>query len=687
MRKVLRIFYVVLLGLFGGVFKIDAAEDTTIARSPYVIVSESRKPPVYQPPQAESSEIDERRCRDMSSPYHVSNRWRCHSFNNSYHGAAVALFNGSSTCASWSVADYRNALFSEYGQVIQYGYVVSPTLKACYRYPDYAVYVDDADLVRVFQQWKLYEYENFRQFLQKLPDYDHYITGAYDYVQDNPRTQHKFSYEAQRYLSSEYHTVKERKARQERQLLQEKLAQEQHQREQEKLQQERAQQNMIQTTYQEHAAAIYHEQGDWHELCDVYDQYDFGDCAHLEKRIDALREINHKGTIYSSTSYHVDAEVARILKSYGCNEAEYKSCYGNQLQQVVHRECLDILGHVVSPSTSLLIQQDVVVDCVDVAREYNQAGLVRKACQVADMCWAMLDYSKAVLADVSSRVASNVVAGVQEVVQHPLEYGQAMMEGGLQGLLFAAEDILRHPVQAVACAIAGEYVLAYQLSRVAGNLLDIGVTSIFNRGRAREKWDDYLAPLTAAIDAITDKQTTLRDAMRNGTALIVGWKAQGKLLNGVNKLYRNVKDKALDFMRKNPLLAPEQYMMTADGRLMRATNNMHFEPLQDVPRGSPQRVAQFSPEQIEESVDWALRGNNMNHVFKKQKHGFQPLLDNMQGDKKRLIAEVVRSLIENQPLPMEGQFKDLPVYVGGYTIHVRGVVHDGIMKMGTMFIR
>jgi len=670
MHQGISVRYLFLIFLCGMGSAIDAGNAHAVGH--IVVDNASRK----------SDAIHAQRCRDFSSPHHVFNRY----YLNSYGSLEryEALFRGSSVCATWSVEDYRTALFLTRGQVIQFGHAISPTLKACYRYPDCSVYVDDADLVRVSQQWKLYEYENFRQFLRTLPDYDHYISVAYDYVQKYPRTQHKFSQEAQRYLSLEYHAIKKRQELHERQLLQERLAQEQRQREQEKLQQERALQNVIQTTYREHAAAIAHEQGDWHELCDVYEQYDFGDCAHLEKRIDALREINQKGTIYSRTSYNVDAEVAQLLRSNGYNEAEYKSCYGNQLQQVIHCECLDILGQVASPFTPLIIERDVVVDCVDAAREYNQSGLVHKACQVADMCWAMLDCGKKILESAALHVAS----GAQDIVQHPLEYGQAIVEGGLQGLFVAAEDILRHPVQAVACAIAGEYVLAYQLSKVACNLLDISVTSIFDRGRAREKWDDYIAPLTAVINTITNKQMSLRDAMRNGTALAVGWKAQGKLLNGVNKLYRNVKDKALEFIRKNPLLAPEQYMMTADGRLMRATNNMHFEPLQDVPRGfSPQRVAQFSPEQIEESVDWALRGNNMNHVFKKQKHGFQPLLDNMQGDKKRLIAEVVRSLIENQPLPMEGQFKDLPVYVGGYTIHVRGVVHDGIMKMGTMFIR
>jgi len=247
---------------------------------------------------------------------------------------------------------------------------------------------------------------------------------------------------------------------------------------------------------------------------------------------------------------------------------------------VVHGECLDILGHVASPATPLIIEKDVVVDCVDAVREYNQSGLVHKACQVADMCWSMLDHSRAVLADIASRVAvhspdviSHVAAGVQEIVLHPAQYIDAVGDGIGKGLYCAVTDIFNHPVQTVAYAVAGQYILEYHLSKVFFDLCNISIMTLLDRDRACKKWDDYIAPLTAVINAITDKKTTLRDAVENGTALVVGWKAQANLLNGMGNLCRSVKDKTLEWIRNNPLADPERYMMTADGTLFKVLDN------------------------------------------------------------------------------------------------------------------
>lgn len=98
MLQMIGLRYLFLIFLCGGGSAVDAGNTPAVGH--IVVENASRK----------SDEIHERRCRDMSLPDHVSNRWRFHSFNNNYHAAAVALFNGSTTCASWSIADYRRAL-------------------------------------------------------------------------------------------------------------------------------------------------------------------------------------------------------------------------------------------------------------------------------------------------------------------------------------------------------------------------------------------------------------------------------------------------------------------------------------------------------------------------------------------------------------------------------------------------
>ena len=65
---------------------------------------------------------------------------------------------------------------------------------------------------------------------------------------------------------------------------------------------------------------------------------------------------------------------------------------------------------------------------------------------------------------------------------------------------------------------------------------DIGVTAITNFDEAQEKWNKYVEPLNNIIDAINKKEVTVRDAIKGGTAFVVAYKAQGRLLGGLGKL-------------------------------------------------------------------------------------------------------------------------------------------------------
>lgn len=51
-----------------------------------------------------------------------------------------------------------------------------------------------------------------------------------------------------------------------------------------------------------------------------------------------------------------------------------------------------------------------------------------------------------------------------------------------------------------------------------------------------------------------------------------------------------------------------------------------------------------------------------------------------------LVEKVIRALVENRKLPLEGKFENQHIYVAGSTIRVGGYVHDGIVKLGTFFI-
>jgi thiaminase len=285
---------------------------------------------------------------------------------------------------------------------------------------------------------------------------------------------------------------------------------------------------------------------DWSELCNIYKEYGCGENTHIQRRCDVLEDMQARGAISFDQAYILPRNVVQALRSHGHDPVVYVKAYGNQFQQVLHQECIELLTRTVDlPVRSVAYNhQGALVDCIDAAREYNQAGLVHKASVVTDFCRALLDY------------------------------GSAVAEGVACGLIGAVQDMVEHPVQTVACIVAGEYVLAYQLCKVVCNVADIGVAALVNPSRAKKKWDDYIAPVSGVISAIKDKEITCRDAIKMGTGLAVGFVAQYKLLGGLSKFYGGIKSRAIAFAQNFPELTLQQYMQTPDGSLFKVSCKM-----------------------------------------------------------------------------------------------------------------
>ena len=90
--------------------------------------------------------------------------------------------------------------------------------------------------------------------------------------------------------------------------------------------------------------------------------------------------------------------------------------------------------------------------------------------------------------------------------------------------------------------------------------------------------DLYLAPVNAIIDALINKQLSLRNGIRAGTSALVG-EHEGVInafAKGCEKLYSAAKTKALALLlqRNPPCKSPEQYMTTPDGAISRGLGIM-----------------------------------------------------------------------------------------------------------------
>jgi len=321
------------------------------------------------------------------------------------------------------------------------------------------------------------------------------------------------------------------------------VAQKKHQQDKAKL--IRIQHDHVATTFDAQRDELMQESREWYALLEIYTEEQVGNTTRIERRIQTVNRINNDQMIYTEQSYTLSSSAVQLIQHTGGDFANYHNNYGNQLQQTIHQECIDGIEHLATmrPSAIMHSYQHGIAECFDAAREYNQAGFTSKAATISDFCWTLLDY------------------------------GKAIAEGAVDGVIGAVKDIAEHPVQAAICAVAGEYVLAYQLSKVLYNVADIGITALIDTNRAAQKWDDYIAPVTQLIDAIQHKQITVRDALKGATQFAVQWQTQDKLLKGLGNICSTAKTKAIEFARNSPLATPQDYMVTPDGILLKSTHN------------------------------------------------------------------------------------------------------------------
>lgn len=285
---------------------------------------------------------------------------------------------------------------------------------------------------------------------------------------------------------------------------------------------------------------------EYQELQPVYEQFSPLLAQAITKRMNAHSQIKNGEIHFSVKTYQLNEESAELLKNNGIEGEEFKQCSGNQLQHVIHEESLNILEHVASLSLYSVLHphKNALVDCAAALSVYNKEGLVDKASTIADFCWTLLDY------------------------------GQAIAEGAALGLYLTAQDLITNPIEVTVCLIAGKQVLAYQLCKVLYNVADIGVTAINDYDHAKEKLDDYIAPVNDLIAAIEKKEITMRDSLKAGTAFVVGYKAQSKLLGGLGKFFTTIKQSAMNFSTNNPFFSAQEYLTTPEGMLLKVTNQV-----------------------------------------------------------------------------------------------------------------
>lgn len=279
---------------------------------------------------------------------------------------------------------------------------------------------------------------------------------------------------------------------------------------------------------------IYKEISEYKELSNICKICGLNDGAWLDKRIAVIDDMQKRGVIYEARLYKMQESVRDIFFTPD-------KFYGNQLQHVVHQDSITLIERILAAEKPSIVYtyREALIDFINAAHCYNEAGFTQKAFLINDFCRSVLDY------------------------------GNAILEGAVQGFVGTTKDCIENPFQSELCVAADEYLLAYQLCRVVFNVAEIELIPLVNVEHDKQKWNDFLAPVSKIIETLRDKHYSLFDPAKDGASFSVHYFAQRRLSSGLGKFFETIKVNALDFIEKNPKISPKEYLAKQEGLIFK----------------------------------------------------------------------------------------------------------------------
>jgi hypothetical protein len=244
--------------------------------------------------------------------------------------------------------------------------------------------------------------------------------------------------------------------------------------------------------------------------------------ARIEKRIKAIKTIEHDQSVQTQT-FSLSENAKNDLQAFNHSTKLYRECTGNQLQQVLHSEFVDIINQ----AAELLHQKNMpylkplLFDFTSAGIGFNNNGNMVKASKLADFCWATL------------------------------EYGKAIGEGAWQGTVNTAQIVL-HPIDSAQGIIQGTCTLAYHLAKVLYEVAELNVIVALDEKKGIQKINSFTKKIIAVEKAIEDKlnSTPSTTLVKEGTAFATEWILAGKVLGSASKFFKEVKKCSVEIAKK-----------------------------------------------------------------------------------------------------------------------------------------
>jgi hypothetical protein len=391
--------------------------------------------------------------------------------------------------------------------------------------------------------------------------------------------------------------------------------------------------------------------------------------------------------------YFLDFETEQLLQKNNIDVKDFTHCSGNAAAQQKHREIIIILNKISDLHDTLSMRDahtasssfgDIFYHFLDAASLSNKQGLLFASSRITDFSWAGLEYLYA-----AAHGAKTGGLNIFYALSDPVGTGTHMIQAG--------QELGRFLGHFCAEMVALQAHMSYQEVCALNNLKPDDSLGNFTALKARLRATQSLGTiLERALKDFANKSGPERVCLlaEVGTEYFLTGPAAHKIAQGASLLCARAAKQAKNIMRAIKKGERFEHAVAAAGGfelpIARETLAFFDNAGEAMPKGPSAGQAigsthRFSSSAINEAVECFFRDENkVGHVFKNAQHNFDPLVESLGGRK-----NVVKAVFEaaNGKLPSNGLFSDIPVIVGDKTVYVRGRVMDGVLRIGTMFIK
>lgn len=271
----------------------------------------------------------------------------------------------------------------------------------------------------------------------------------------------------------------------------------------------------------------------------------------INTRNNAIEQLNNGNSSITTQTYVLSPVINDYCNAYEINIEALQSCTGNIVQQILHREFIEITKHSATIWNNKEYKQisdqfsSTFADFTDAGIAFNHEKNIDQAINLADACWAIFDCIKAV------------------------------GEGMIQGICTTIDDII-HPVRTAQNILDSVATCGYCIGILTLEIGELGYIMLAehpdNTYKKLHIWANNFEIINKALQ---EKCATLktRDIIKEAVAFGTQCYATTKALRGMSILFKNAHKHTLKIVQQISHPTKSTALTTPEGLVFRIADS------------------------------------------------------------------------------------------------------------------